>query len=290
MKNMFHLLSLLIAATAVLLVGCDNGSDGGGSGYTGALVTADNLSRGGTALHYHVAECDGSDGNTIQVGSSGANQSWTFPDYNWIFSVTMNCIDPDSTLYRSDFPDADRAWMEEDYPHYYYEQISEDGCFELGAAGPYGTDVYPEAKLKFPLPLKMGTEWTEFEREVYWRTGNDSSYYQDSIVYAADAWGTLITPYDTCTCIRVFGHKWHLNYISSGEVYYSEDVRYLWYNEHGDPVIEAYSNDDDTDPDFHAGIFAMHIPEAVVANRSLPPYKPDLSLDEHGSHGWFGSR
>jgi len=270
MKKLFLCGRVFAVAALLIFVGCDkDSSSGGDGGEPGFEILSSNLSGPGSGFAYGYTEWMGD--NTIVNGPSGANREWSFPDHNWMFRVTVDYVAPESTTCASCFPAADRARMVDGYPYYHYESIRPDGCYELGELTPSDTVFHLEPRLLIRLPLSVGTEWTDV---MYWIDeygAEDSSYSIDSFSYRADAWGTVITPYDSSTCIRVFIHEQNLYHPAGGETALEyEHYSYAWYDQNGNPVVRTLSSIYvEPSPDFNAGRVIMRIPQAIVSQQNL---------------------
>lgn len=269
MKRLLSFTGLLIAIAAILLIGCDKDDGGGGGGYVGVSIAHDDLCGPGATFAYVYTECW--DNCTVNNGSNGPNQAWSFPDYAWAFSWTMSCLDPQNTPHADTFATADRCWMEDDYPYYYYEAIEPNGCYELGEGTPYYTEVYDEPRLLLKLPLQINTNWTELALEFYGYVGNDSSYSIDSTTHSADGWGTLTTPYDTCSCVRVYDNYKHIHHDALGETSTEEITGYSWYDEFGNPVVRTRYGYDEYYEEYFSLIVMRTPASAPAAQNSQPP-------------------
>jgi hypothetical protein len=220
------------------------------------IITADDFPTSG----YYTRGRAG-DSVNFNVGSAGPNQNWTFGDYTWQFVLRTDHLLPSGTPYFISYSTAThayRTWQPDDLEHasYDYCRVTPDTWYMLGIASAETVIVYnPETHL-LPLPIAYGTSGTLVQREHY-EIGPDVYDNVDSTISMVDGWGTMQTPYVTAPVLRDFMHSWSISRVNGQTVNSSENVSYLWLNQHAEEVVDVRSENGVTDPNFSTGSLMM---------------------------------
>lgn len=213
-----------------------------GPGLTVANVTAENVN--------------------LNVGSAGANQTWTIPALNWGSLNYSTIVSPAETPYANNFPTATRAIRsaDSDDPNsivFVFERIAASGYYQVGMAiqspgANMAVPFSPEA-LAAPLPLTMGMSWTTVARLIIEPVPGYQLTSIDSSLRTIDGWGTLNTPFGSVQVLRGFTHQFEIEIDPLGNRTQSEDASYLWLDARCLPVAEYESNEETGNPNFTNG-------------------------------------
>jgi hypothetical protein len=184
----------------------------------------------------------------FNVDSAGPDRSWRFTDYDWDDTFTLTSCNPGECPFSTHFPDATRAVVtrlasEPGSDLSRFEKVDAHGIWTLGYAdtGSYVVLATPDCQLE--LPFGYGTEWIEVEQHT---AGSDGLTWLDSTIFVCDAWGTIVTPYDSCRALRgselFVEYTWN-DYEPLPQLDYA-DRNYYWFNEHGEIVawVSAFEN------------------------------------------------
>jgi hypothetical protein len=241
MKYFLSFLLLVFYAT-----GCshDDGDDGGTYEPTGVAVRDPNVLGPGVRMTYgYVHEYVSYD-----VDSAGENRRWNFTNCDWSGYFALTYVDPCGCPFSSHFPSATRGVevIYSDEPGYIlsvFEKVDQTGIWDLGLSDADDYYVLDEPDCRLQLPCRYGTQWTEVERDssgdqYYW------SVYLDSVAYTCDAWGYLVTPFDSCWVLRGTERWVEYSWNSYDTIprCYGAGVDYYWIDEHGDVVVWTSSD------------------------------------------------
>lgn len=199
----------------------------------------------------------------VNLGSSGPNQTWVLPDYDWDAPYPISVIDPSTTPYTSDFPTANRCLygLNDDFGVdglvYTYQRVTSNGVFYLGIVAIADTltqtFVFPSEALFAPLPVTYGAQWTTVS---YWEV--EWNGYQvtrvDSTINSVDAWGTVETDEGNFATLRVYGQNWSTLYLPSPLPSQTvRDISFSWYSDNGVAGLQIESLEGVTSPTFTQG-------------------------------------
>jgi len=141
-------------------------------------------------------------GSTFDPGPAGGGQSWDFSDVQPTLSMGTTAVNPASTPFADDFPEATISFRDNDpsYESYNYWQLSNSEMFILGI----GTDPGPNQTIIHYLDSRKMMQYPFAFNDTY----TDTYYYaypsaimlihrRGTITATADAWGSVITPAGT---------------------------------------------------------------------------------------------
>ena len=192
---------------------------------------------------------------TFDVGSGGTNQTWTFAEYTFDESATGEVVNPGTTPYTGDFPNANWA-LSGGGTSYTYFRVASNAAYWLGTGTSVGSTVFDEEALVMPFPCTYNTGWTMVASHTM-SIGPLVITYTDSVINTVNGWGTLNTQFGSNSVLRVFGHTYNRieNNITGSDEY--EYVGYIWYAANGMDVASVTSEDDVTDPNFTTGFLEI---------------------------------
>jgi hypothetical protein len=201
---------------------------------------------------------------TFNVGLSGANRTWTFGDYAWVYATHEELVDAATSAYADSFPTTNRCLhiTGGNMPaggSYVYFRIASDGLYLLGTASSEGVSVASAEAHMIPFPCTYQTNWTSVMRVSF-----PGASITDSALNTADGWGTLVTPYGSGAALRLFSHAWHTVQIILQPPSITESVHYTWLSSQGEQLLVVTSEDNVIDPNFSSGSLQMTgVPQAV---------------------------
>jgi hypothetical protein len=230
----------------VWVAGCSSDNDGS-TNYvpTGLTVYSRDVIGSGVMLGYGLVE----EPVAFNVDSAGPDRRWQFDDYEWSDHFYLGYCPPTDCPFHAEFPSATRAVQfsyesEPDYSYNLFEKVDTHGIWDLGYADADNCDILSPPHCRLELPCTYGTEWAEVVRDSgdygyqWWRV--------DSTVWTCDAWGYIVTPFDSCFVLR--GGESYIEYYWSQydtvpQVEYA-DLNYYWIDQHGDIVawVSAYES------------------------------------------------
>jgi hypothetical protein len=204
-------------------------------------------------------------GTTFDLGSPGADQTWTLGGYEWEYVVHEELVDVAATPYAGTFPTSNRCVHTTggDTPEggfYFYYLMTADGLYLLGYGSTEMVMATSSVAQAVALPCAYQTRWT-----TVLRYSLGGMTITDSTVNAVDGWGTLVTPYGSNAALRIFGHTWN-SQVNPPPVppIVTETVRYNWLSSQGEQLLRVLSEPDVTDSNFSTGYLEMAgVPEAV---------------------------
>jgi hypothetical protein len=196
-------------------------------------------------------------GVNFNVGSAGANQTWTFENYEWDNNTLTEILNPGSTPYGSLFPTATRAIHATGGSSYMFERIVANGYYLLGSVSANDTTIYDPEWLTALLPATYQTTWTFALHNEQELEPGFIFLIIDSTASLVDGWGTCNTPYGSFPVLRVFSHHWNQTFLNGEPMASSEFLSYAWINSQGISVVTVDSDDDVVDPNFNYGLIEM---------------------------------
>ena len=212
----------------------------------------------------HIYSLDDTTGNgfTVNVGTNGGPQNWTFTTEQFPGGDqrTYTIVDPATTPAAADFSGAHHAWFfEEDTVSYYnYFQLSTTELSALGSAIVNGDSTIlikkdpPEIILPFPAAYQTNWSYTSVSR---FDLGSGFELVDSTVKsFLIDAWGTVTVPAGTYDCLRIFEREREFQTtVMLGTVLYadtSSDLRYNWVAENVGFLADVTSLPQETDPNF----------------------------------------
>jgi hypothetical protein len=218
---------------------------------------------------FHFVEHESAGVVTFDVGSSGANQSWTFGSYPWDSNMPVDVVQPDQTPYSASFPTATQVLHAQDQSvpggSYVYERLAANGYYMLGFASADTTVVFDAEERLAALPATYQTSWTGVQRISYEVAPGFMFAYSDSFTSVVDGWGTVTTPYGTYPCLRVFSHHYVASTLNGTPINQYENLEYLWANQQALAVANVTSEDGVTNPQFSQGYLVINEPGTGAA-------------------------
>lgn len=215
-----------------------------------------------------IIESDTTASVTVNVGSAGANQTWDFTAVTVDgFRTTQSFSASAGTPFEADFPTANFVLSFSDSSGdagfadavvYEYSQVTSSSFSNVG-----GGIVVPSldtALVGFrsedvaPLPLGFNTSWVSTETDTFGDPATFASVCLDTSTHLVDAWGTLQLPIGTFDCLRVrtdskYLEKTFVNGMVTS-MSTSTTIDYAWLTKDNFVLVEAESQDDDTNPNF----------------------------------------
>jgi hypothetical protein len=214
-----------------------------------------------------VRETDTTGSMTINVGSSGANQTWDLTGVSVDgFTLPFNFITPQGTPFEMDFPSANFVYSyidtsgNEGYNEinvYNYVEVTASHFSSLGSGVEVPGDtsfVISESNDVVPLPLTYNASWVSTESDTFGDPAIFATISLDTTLNTIDGWGTVQLPIGNFNCLRIRGDNKNTELIVVGGVSQSETVTntisYLWLSKNNFAIAEAESQDNDTNPNF----------------------------------------
>jgi hypothetical protein len=219
---------------------------------------------------------------TFDVGSPGADQTWTFENYDWEYVRREELVDAATSPYYANFPTANRCllWTGSDMPPgglYVYCRMAADGLYWLGNAWGDSAEVLVasgEARW-IPFPCTYQTNWTSVLR--YSLLGITIT---DSSLNTVDGWGTVTTPYGSNPALRLVSHTWMITQVPLQPPTTTQNVSYSWYSSQGEELMGVSSQEGVTDSNFSSGYLNMTgVPQAVEPVRG--PVAQNLAVGQN---------
>lgn len=211
---------------------------------------------------------------TFDVGQSGANQSWTFGNYDYSVRLQRDYINPAQGPHGSLFQSATRAahTVASNYPNYAqydYFRIESGGLYYLGSEDNQGNmTVISGTIVPMPLPLVYQASWSSVSIDTVINDPYHLAIDIDSISYSVDSWGTVHTPYGDYPCLREFTDRRLYAYDNGVLTNTIQYLSYTWINQAGNEVITIGRYSDDGNPQFTTGELTMiDVPMAVADTR-----------------------
>jgi hypothetical protein len=230
---------------------------------------------------------------TLNVGSSGANQTWTAPQVDAPLTGSNELVQPNTTPFSSSFPTATHAFRSMDADGlgegYSYTRLTSGGAYSLGmATGAAGQEiliVYDDESLDIPFPATYGTEWTSLNHYSSEPLPGVTITSTDSTIHHIDGWGTLNNQFGTFSVLRIFSHSFITNVTdfppfppttTETSFYY-----YEWITQSGIPAMTMWSNMDETEPEFTLGGVSFAIAGPVSTDPIRGPIASSFTVGQN---------
>ncbi len=137
-------------------------------------------------------------------GPSGTNQNWDFSNITPVFSSSPRAVDPASTPFSNDFPEATIAFAQsEENETFIYSQISTSEMLNVGLGndpGNGGNELiihYTDAVKLLQYPFSYSDTYADSYFTAYSLMGEMLTHEWGNITVTADAWGSVTTPSGT---------------------------------------------------------------------------------------------
>jgi hypothetical protein len=212
----------------------------------------------------YLVEDDTTENITVNVGNAGENQVWDFRNVAIKPEQTrQEYASPQGTPYAVNFPKANfvlkLSSMDGSEATYIYLQVDSDSLRFLGAGmvSPDSSGIFPFAVNNTgPLPMSYGKSWPSRQvvstQVVY--LGLQVNVVQTTITQnTIDAWGTVKLPVGDFNCLRWKKINTEISEYNLGLFTLRDTVKtidYSWFSKEALIVVEAESQDDDTNPNF----------------------------------------
>lgn len=209
---------------------------------------------------------DYDNGFAIDLGGSGANQTWDFSSLDLgqaaeLFSRSY--MSPAETPFADSFATANLATHvsvtseDGDFQYFQYQYVDANGLTELGIAAVFDDTTFFDIDMEpstIELPVGMGTTWMEGQADTTYFTETDFSVFIDSSFTEVESWGTITLPSGSFQALRIRNSD-----ISISEIYVSNALitsdttrtfSYDWVTKTDFVVMSVSSMDDESDPNF----------------------------------------
>lgn len=219
-------------------------------------------------------------GAVFDVGSAGAEQQWSFGNYDWEVDQYTLILDPSETPYWEDFQNATRAIHADGSGSYLYERIVEDACYMLGVGSEEEVRVYDPAPVEMTLPVNYQSTWDMVISVTQELEPGMVMTLKDSGHVLVDGWGTVSTPFGEFNVLRLATHHYSETYLNDVLLVSSEFLSYAWVDQFAVAVVNVDSDIDVTDPNFDYGIIEMN-EEAMPVGPQVGVLPRNLNLHQN---------
>jgi hypothetical protein len=243
-------------------------------------ITVTSGSLPGPGFQYSIGTNIGASG--FDVGSSGANQTWTFGQFDWDATATHTIMNPGDAPHHAEFPTATRVDLGlasgDESGTYTFERVTSNALFILGmVSNDTAVQPYTEEMTMVPFPCSYQSSWTSVAHTITEMMGMTMTMV-DSTISSVDAYGTMNTPYGSYNVLRSFEHHWMTTQFNDLPPSTDEYYGYVWFNQQGNPVVNAIG---DTDPNFTEGMLSMIDVVPVTADPVRGPVASTFFLDQN---------
>jgi len=202
---------------------------------------------------------------TLSQGNAGTNVLWDFSNLLPCCGSLQNSYDtlkwilPSSTAYYSNFPLSNLAnkrdcyivhshitHLDEEYCNYTYCIKNNNGVLLYGF---YKTDAKTYDKMRFVFPLmQYGDTLQEDARLIYYSSVDTVKVRYIQNISVADGWGTVITPFDTASALRVqtteiIYDSIYVNSVGNLQSTTDSNYYYHWFTKTlGFPVLQIFKS------------------------------------------------
>ena len=246
-------------------------------------ITQSSYIHAGQEFGFHSAENE----QTVNLGSSGANQTWDFTGFTLDIEGSFAAVLPAATPYAGTFPTANLCCytttegVEE--ASYSYQRVASDGAYYLGmviSGAEIVTDLEGEVR-QTPFPLTYSSpNWTYVSSYTIEIMPGIEISVIDSVINDVDAWGTVNTPYGSYQSLRYFEHRWETSIIPPLPPNTTETVGYVWLTEQGAGAVSITGSAGVVSPNFTEGHVAM-ISSTVNADPPRGPIAENFSVGQN---------
>jgi hypothetical protein len=191
---------------------------------------------------------------TFNLGSAGANQTWTFTNNTWTSVEQHSVLNPSSTPYAASFPTANRAELSHtsDGDIYQYELLTASSLAELGTGTVDTVIVFPANFNVISLPVTYQSAWTSVNH-IESSMGGITVLTSDSVIQTVDGWGTVVTPYGSYPCLRVFSHVFVTMSMQGIPIMSFSFYAYSWADQQARMIVTCTSRMNASSPTFTSG-------------------------------------
>ena len=219
----------------------------------------------GTVFHfYDVADTNGI---SVNVGSPGGPQTWTFDINMYPNGVNQDfeVVDPATTPFSNDFPTSDHAWFNADTAlsenSYIFFDLTNTELHLLGVASSSAlgdtATVFDTPSTVAQFPIQFGNSFPDtftlsfsIDSLGFTLQVDVTTITQTTI----DAWGTIVVPLGTFDCLRGQQLSTQITVVSLFGVPIITDtttsITYSWLGENHGILAQVTSMDNEIDPNF----------------------------------------
>jgi hypothetical protein len=243
----------------------------------------------GSVVHYAGTE----DYVAVNVGPSGANQTWDFSAMSTNTTWEMEWMDPSETPNGNQFPSANHSSERNDLPDFYsYFQSNSNNFLLIGndADGSITHTTYSVTPDNFPL--SYNGQWMSVSETLFDTPGFSQV---DTTEGWVDGWGTLVDGNGSHNCLRAKIHNQYTILMNSVPIESFSFWQYYWYVPGGAGFVSINSQVDEPNPNFTQGIFSwmtevstgieasapgMALPTQITLEPAFPnPFNPETYLN-----------
>ncbi len=221
----------------------------------------------------------------VTIGPSGANQTWTIPEYTVNEAVAVTMVTPASTPYAAYFPTSTHCYAVSvgGGLSYSYLQVSASEIRSAGFASSFGIEligVYDPKGLVSPLPLSYPhASWTSVSQYFIEIFPGFGTTFRDSTIRTLDGWGTVQTQFGNYQVLRTFQHTWATNTVTGQPPQVTESVGYAWVNAQGIGIVSMSTQG--SDPNFTNASVTFQIPGQVSADPVRGPVARSFDVQQN---------
>jgi len=197
---------------------------------------------------------------TVDVGSSGENQTWDFRNISMQDSLTLEFeyLNPKQTSFANSFPESNIAARNTDYymgltqQAFDFYKVSTTSMVDLGGQVPVNSSLIFKRDTVLVLPLSYGSTWTTVTTDTNKILSIVFSIETDSTVNTVDAYGTIHLPAGDFECLRIRMDEINTiqNSFPTPSVETKTYIEYHWVSKNDLHLASAKSQPNETDPNF----------------------------------------
>ncbi len=233
------------------------------------------------------------EGITVNVGPSGANQTWTVSQVDAPHTGTNAVVQPNTTPFAGDFPTATHAYHSMDEEGvgngYSFTRITADGAYALGmASGPEGAEiviVFDDGSMDMPFPTAFGTQWTSVGTYTIDPFPGMSMTISDSTTHHVDGYGTINTQFGSFNALRLVSHSFIITETTitglPPTTVETTSYYYEWITQSGVPAVTMWSEPDETNPNFTIGGITFAIAGGEATEPVRGPVADNFSVGQN---------
>lgn len=237
---------------------------------------------------------------TVNVGSSGENQTWDLSGLaiQGEFQTRLY-VDPGATPFAADFPGANFATfittdLQPGFELYQYGVVTPSSYQDLGAKVNVGDTavVSFDSNQAIPLPVTFNSTWQEASTDTVQGPGF-MTVVSDESTLLVDGWGRVVVPAGAFDALRIRSDNAVVSSIYVNDVLLQSDttrsIGFQWVSEGSIAVANATSQDDEVNPSFTDAIHVevatsfsvgVHDVERPVARPLIRATYPNPFSDE----------
>jgi hypothetical protein len=178
------------------------------------------------------------DASGLEPGPAGANITWDFSTLTNTNLMQANVVDPSTTPYGKDFPEADRCFNSNNQA-FSYAKVETDAFYNIGTAvDTGGIEIiipFTDYQKTMEYPFTYNSSYTDTDYAEFISFGVTIKQY-GTVTTTGDAYGTLITPEGTFTnVLRVKQERTNIDSTFMGTMFLTatttEFLDFSWYAE-----------------------------------------------------------